>query len=144
MEKTFYMLLYRAFHAQRNYLRPYIGDLGLEIGQPKILAYLAKRGACCQKDLADYFQIDSAAVSRMLVALEKNGFITKKTDEESRRSNSIELTDKGYAAQQKWRLRCRETEKTMLRGFSENDKTCFAEYLARVYQNFREEKKDET
>ena len=57
MEKTFYMLLYRAFHAQRNYLRPYIGDLGLEIGQPKILAYLAKRGACCQKDLADYFQI---------------------------------------------------------------------------------------
>ena len=72
MEKTFYMLLYRAFHAQRNYLRPYIGDLGLEIGQPKILAYLAKRGACCQKDLADYFQIDSAAVSRMLVALEKN------------------------------------------------------------------------
>lgn len=27
MERTFHMLLYRAFHAQRNYLRPCFGEL---------------------------------------------------------------------------------------------------------------------
>ena len=29
MERTFHMLLYRAFHAQRNALRPVLGELGL-------------------------------------------------------------------------------------------------------------------
>lgn len=40
MEKTFHMLLYRAAHAERNYLRPYLAAIGLEVGQPKILGYL--------------------------------------------------------------------------------------------------------
>ena len=30
MERTFHMLLYRAFHAQRNYLRPCLGEIGLD------------------------------------------------------------------------------------------------------------------
>ena len=70
MERTFHMLLYRAFHAQRNQLRPCIGRIGLEVGQPKILTYLAKNGPCPQKQLAGYFEVDSAAVSRMLDSLE--------------------------------------------------------------------------
>lgn len=40
MERTFHMLLYRAFHAQRNFLRPSLGELGLGPGQPKLLNYL--------------------------------------------------------------------------------------------------------
>lgn len=55
MERTFHMLLYRAFHAQRNQLRPCIGRIGLEVGQPKILTYLAKNGPCPQKQLAGLF-----------------------------------------------------------------------------------------
>lgn len=46
MERTFHMLLYRAFHAQRNFLRPSLGELGLGPGQPKLLNYLmASSGA---------------------------------------------------------------------------------------------------
>lgn len=44
MERTFHMLLYRAFHAQRNFLRPSLGELGLGPGQPKLLNYLMNRG----------------------------------------------------------------------------------------------------
>ncbi len=143
MEQTFHMLLYRAFHAQHNYLRPCLGEIGLEVGQPKLVSYLAAHGPCRQRELADYFEIDSAAVSRMVDALEKGGFLTRKTDEESRRSNLIALTDKGYAAQQKWQEHCREMETTMLRGFSEAEKAQFADYLSRAYQNFRDRKKED-
>ena len=66
MERTFHMLLYRAFHAQRSYLRPCLGEIGLEVGQPKMLTYLANHEPCRQRELAAYFEIDSAAVSRML------------------------------------------------------------------------------
>ena len=51
MERTFHMLLYRAFHAQRNILRPYMRALGLGAGQPKLIAYLAEHGPCRQSEL---------------------------------------------------------------------------------------------
>lgn len=142
MERTFHMLLYRAFHAQRHYLRPCLGEIGLELGQPKLIAYLAEHGPCRQRELADYFEIDSAAVSRMLDALEKSGMITRQIEQGSRRSNWITLTDSGRQAQQKWQARCREMEDIMLRGFSEEEKAHFADYLSRAYQNFRDEKRE--
>ena len=55
MERTFHMLLYRAFHAQHNALRPYLAKLGLGFGQPKILGYLSRNGASSQRQLADYY-----------------------------------------------------------------------------------------
>ncbi len=42
MKPTFHLLIYRVFHAQRNYLRPLLGEIGLEVGQPKLLAYLSE------------------------------------------------------------------------------------------------------
>ena len=69
MERTFHMLLYRAFHAQRNYLRASLNELGLGSGQPKLVAYLAARGPCRQREMADYFDVDPATVSRMLDCL---------------------------------------------------------------------------
>ena len=74
------MLLYRAFHAQRNILRPDMRALGLGAGQPKLIAYLAANGPCRQRDLADYFEVDPAAISRMVDSLEKGGFITVEAD----------------------------------------------------------------
>lgn len=140
MEKTFHMLLYRAFHAQRNYLRPCIGEIGLEVGQPKMLAYLARNGPCGQRRLADYFEVDGAAISRMVDALERGGFVLRRTNAQSRRSNLIELTEKGRQANQRWEARCKEMEEIMLRGFTEEERAAFADALSRVYQNFRSQK----
>ena len=69
MEHSLHILLYRAFHAQRNYLRPSLQELGLGSGQPKLLAYLAARGPCHQRQLADYFDVYPANVSRMVDSL---------------------------------------------------------------------------
>ena len=85
MQESMHMLLYRAFHAQRNILRPYMRALGLGAGQPKLIAYLAEHGPCRQSELADYFSIDPAAISRMVESLEKGGFITVEADKSNRR-----------------------------------------------------------
>ena len=140
MEKTFHMLLYRAFHAERNYLRPCLETIGLEVGQPKLLGYLSTNGSCSQKQLASYFDIDSAAVSRMLDSLEKKGFITRKTDERSRRSNLVEITEKGLQAHKEWRRHCRETEAIMLQGFDaqkKNSLQSFSEERIRIFREIR-------
>ena len=111
MEKTFHMLLYRAFHAQRAALRPHMAELGLGPGQPKLLSYLAAHGPSRQKQLADYFDVDPAAVSRMVEGLRRGGFVTTRPDESSRRCELVELTEQGRArpgrnTAARWRSGC--------------------------------------
>ena len=139
MERTFHMLLYRVFHAQKNYMRPHIGELGLGIGQPKLLSYLADRSPCRQKELADYFEIDPAAVSRMMESLEKGGFVERQADGCKRRADLVFLTDRGREANRQWRIRGRQMEEQMLKGFSEQERAQFSEYLSRAYHNLKEE-----
>ena len=67
-------------------MRPQGAALGLGTGQPKLIDYLARSGPCSQKQLADYFEIDPAAVCRMLDALEKGGFVTRTAGRTDRRS----------------------------------------------------------
>ena len=85
MQQTFHILLYRAFHAQSSVLRPCLTKLGLGTGQPKILGYLSRNGASGQRQLADYYDVDPAAVCRMLDSLEKGGFVTRHPDEADKR-----------------------------------------------------------
>lgn len=143
MERTFHMLLYRAFHAQRNYLRPCFGRVGLGAGQPKLLVYLNSHGPCRQKELADYFEIDPAAVSRMIDALERGGFVVRRKDETSRRGDLAELTEKGQQAVQAWTEFCAQEEEQMLQGFTPEERKKFADFLVRAYRNLREGKEGE-
>lgn len=137
MERLFHMLIYRTFHAQRSYLRPAVTELGLGTGQPKLLTYLSKHGPCSQKELASYFEIDPAAVCRMLDTLERNGFVNRLAGPD-RRGGQVQLTDAGRQVQKAWRDRCRTMEQTMLQGFSEEEKKAFSDYLSRAYRNLRE------
>ena len=138
MERTFHMLLYRAFHAQRNALRPHRGELGLGAGQPKVLGYLIRNGASRQRQLAEYCEIDPAAISRMLDSMQKGGFVTRQADEENRRCERIQITDRGRAAYETWQGFCGEMEQRMLAGFTEEERTQFADYLGRAYRNLKE------
>lgn len=137
METTFHMLLYRAFHAQKNYLRPSLLKIGLGSGQPKLVAYLARRGPCRQRELADYFEIDPAAVCRMLDSLEKGGFLTRRADQSNRRADLVMLTEKGEQAARAWGEHCRQMEQCMLQGFSGEEREQFSRYLSRAYQNLK-------
>ncbi|HIY21578.1 MAG TPA: MarR family transcriptional regulator [Candidatus Flavonifractor merdigallinarum] len=135
MERTFHMLLYRAFHAQRSRLQPCLRELGLGPGQPKLLSYLSTHGPCRQRELADYFEIDPAAVCRMLDVLEKGGFVSRQPEEGSRRCDLFSLTTLGQAATAAWKRRSKEVEELALTGFSPEERAQFSAFLQRAYHN---------
>ena len=143
MEQTFHMLLYRAFHAQRNALCPALGELGLGAGQPKLLGYLKRNGPCGQRELASYCEIDPAAVSRMLESLEKGGFVTRRADDQDKRRDLIALTPDGERAYEAWGERCRAMEERMLAGFTPEERARFADDLGRAYRNLKTERGEE-
>ena len=137
MESGFHMLLYRAFHAQRSCLRPWRAALGLGPGQPKLIEYLARSGPCSQRQLATYFEIDPAAVCRMLDALEKGGFVARSAVKGDRRGGMVELTEKGRSAAAAWQHACGEMEQQLLQGFTPEEAERFAQYLRRARENLR-------
>ena len=147
MQESMHMLLYRAFHAQRNILRPYMRALGLGAGQPKLIAYLSEHGPCRQSELADYFSIDPAAISRMVESLEKGGFIAVEADKSNRRRKSLSATDRGREAARAWMAKRAQVEEIMLRGFSPEEREAFSACLTRALKNYvdwREEHPCET
>lgn len=135
MKTPFYSIVYRNFHAQRNYLRPFMETIGLSQGQPKILNYLVNHDRCKQVDLATSCDIKAATVSTILNNMEEAGLINRLNLVNDRRSGCIQITDKGREAQEKWMEHCIEIEKKSLANFTEEEKQQFIDYLCRMYQN---------
>lgn len=135
MKYAVHTLLARTGHAEQNYLRPYLGVLGLSPGQPKVLRCLYTNGPCSQKALASYCEVDPSAICRMLDNLEKNGFLRRQPSKTDRRTGEVSLTDKGITAFETWENQCLLLEEQMLKGFSQEEKDNLADYLARAYRN---------
>ena len=116
-----HMLVVRAYHAQTNYLRAQVAHAGLGPGQPKVLSYLAVHGPSSQSDIARFFEIDCAAVSRMFDSLLKGGFVRifKGSDARMRQA---ELTQKGHEALAVWEAACDEADDIMLSGLTEEER----------------------
>ena len=139
MEKTFHMLLYRAFHAQRAALRPHMAELGLGPGQPKLLSYLAARGVGVAGWGACGLVWEPAGGWGAVAGLGRGGCVTTRPDESSRRCELVELTGQGREARAAWAEHCRAMEERMLRGFDAREQELFADLLARAARNLRAE-----
>ncbi len=130
-----HMLVVRAYHAQTNYLRAQVAHAGLGPGQPKVLSYLAVHGPSSQSDIARFFEIDCAAVSRMFDSLLKGGFVRifKGSDARMRQA---ELTQKGHEALAVWEAACDEADDIMLSGLTEEERQALAKGLAHIHDSF--------
>ena len=73
----------------------------------------------------------------MLDALEKGGFVTRSVDQNDRRTGVVSLTEKGSRAATAWQQAADTVEQQMLAGFTEKEKTQFAEYFRRAYRNLK-------
>ena len=135
MKPTFNILLTRLARAQQERLRPLMENIPLSIGQPKVLRYLYDKKSCMQIDIANYYNIKPATVSRLLDGLEKDGLISRSQIAGNRRASAIAITQKGKAAYDKWVDYCQGVVDETLTGFSEEEKAQVSEYMQRAYAN---------
>ncbi len=75
--------------------------------------------------------------------MEKSGFVSRETNQKSRRSDLIALTEKGCQFAGIWKENYRVMEDIMLDGFTAEEKKKFASYLSRAYRNLRAGKEGE-
>ena len=88
-----------------------------------------------QKEIAARFDISPAAVANNLKKLEKDGYITRTTDDGDTRCNRIAITEKGKAILDKTKTLFEGVDEKMLEGLSQDERTLLFSCLARMKQN---------
>ena len=115
---------------------------GLYFGQLPIIEALRHNDGCTQKELADMLHVSPASVAVSAKRLEKNGLITRRTDENNARCNRLSVTEKGLTE----RARCREVfdmiDERALEGFAAEEMEMLDSFLSRMIVNLGGETDD--
>ena len=109
----------------------------LSIGQPKVLEYLLSNDGCIQKQIAENCQIESASATVLLLKMEKDGLIERKSLNNNRRSLHVYLTDIGREKALYTKQIFCNLDQYALEGLSEDEKKTLLELLDKVNNNLK-------
>ena len=113
-----------------------LAEMDLTASQGPILGYIAHRKeAPCSRDIEEEFRLSHPTVSGLLSRLEKKDFIEFRPDGLDRRCKRIYLLPKGKEFTETIRQTILETEKQMVRDFTEEEKEQFLSLLSRAITN---------
>lgn len=115
----------------------------------RLLVYLSRCEVMpSQKEIAARFEISPAAVANNLKKLEKDGYITRMTDDGDTRCNRIAITEKGKMILAETKTLFEGVDERMLEGLSAEERTLLFSCLSRMKRNLtslcEENKEDET
>ena len=68
---------------------------GKRMGQNRVLFHLYMHGDCSQKELQDFFRIQSGSMSELVLKLENNNHIIRYKNESDQRKFMLRITDTG-------------------------------------------------
>lgn len=140
MPLPFHVLVGKLLSAQKGAMAPYLAEESLSPGQPKILRYLTDHGPCKQKEIADFYVIEPATVSRILEHMHKQGLVLREHDQKDKRAAVVQISEKGKAVWKKMQTHFAKLEECELAGFSNQERQQFREYIARMYENLTKKK----
>lgn len=86
-------ILSRKAYKHKNF---HLNKYDLNAAEQPFLMALFEEDGISQETLSKYFNIDKATTARVMVSLEKKGFIIRKKDPNDKRVNLIYLTEKSY------------------------------------------------
>src|SRR5438876_9984265 len=64
-----------------------------------LLKYLWNQDGLSQKEIGEFMEIQSATVTRMVIRMERAGFVERRTDAEDERVSRVYLTERGRSLQ---------------------------------------------
>ena len=113
----------------------------LTFSQSQVLFQLRHEGgSMSQKDLQKRLKISHPTLTGLIKRLEAHDFISSAVDEKDRRNRIITVTQNADAFATELMHGRTETNRQMLKGFSEEEKKELEGYLQRIAMNLEEQK----
>ena len=110
-------------------------ELGLNLSEASLLAYVEESGALTQTRLAERLGIGRAAMGSVIDSLEKRGLVERNPDPDDRRVWLVDLTAAGKEMVQQVTERDLVLRKELRAGISRDDRQKLAEVLVALGNN---------
>lgn len=114
-----------------------VSKVGLHRAQYGVLFHLLHFEGT-QKQLAECFDISSAAMANILKKLECLGYITKISQKDDARCNVLSLTDSGRSVLEKSKALAQQVDENMFIGFSDDELEVFLNCLNKIQKNLND------
>ena len=116
----------------------------LTFSQSQVLWYIySNDGSITQKQLQNFLNVSHPTVVGLVKRLENNHFITTETDQKDHRNKKIQLTREALDFQKSLREHKEETDRIMLKDFSDEEKEELVRLLNKLYGNMKDTQKGE-
>lgn len=110
-------------------------DLGLNLSEASLLAYVEEMGALTQTRLAERLGLGRAATGSVIDALERRGFVERQPDPDDRRVWLVDVTAAGKEMVEQVNERDVVLRKELRNGLSREDRQKLADVLVRLGNN---------
>src|SRR3989440_13075797 len=135
IDHTYGLLIARLAHIHRIRLEEYLSKQHLHVGQEMLLKYLWNQDGLSQKEIGELMEIQSATVTRMVIRMERSGFVERRTDLDDQRVSRVYLTDSGRSLQHVVEQGWMALEQQILADFSLEERLLLRRYLEQIYLN---------
>ena len=103
--------------------------------QQHLLFYIVNHPGCTQKEIADFFALSKAAVTKSVKRMLKTDIVERHVNELDERKYALFATEKGQKLFESCLSTFDEVDSLTLKDFSEEDKEKFNEYLLKIMDN---------
>ncbi|WP_019505424.1 MarR family winged helix-turn-helix transcriptional regulator [Pleurocapsa sp. PCC 7319] len=136
-------LMVRVARAHRSLVSNALAEMGLHIGQERLLMELWQEDGLTQTELACRLCIEPPTLTKMLSRLEKTKLLEKRRDVEDGRICRIFLTDKGHSFQKPVTDLWLELEETILANLSVEERLLYRRFLMQICDNLESAKQSQ-
>lgn len=95
LDEQLCVAIHNASRAMNSCYRPLLDRIGLTYSQYTVMLVLWESDQVALRDLGELLHLDSGTLSPLLKRLERQGFITRRRDDDDERVLRVSLTDEG-------------------------------------------------
>ncbi len=133
----------RALEGMRSAAFRKLSDFGrLSGGRLPVINYIIKHEGCTQQEIANTFGVSAPAITAAVKRLEKDGLITRNTDEANQRCNRLLATDEGVRLAKTCREEIAQIDREFFGKFDDEQLSALNGYLETMIESYSGKKWD--
>ncbi len=129
------LLLVQICRAHRNIVAAALDEIRVHVGQEHVVYRLAIEEGIAQVQLAEALCLDASTVTKMLIRLQRDGVIERRTDPEDARVLRVYLTPRGRALVEPVIAIWSRVEARLMAGLTETEQVLLRRLLLQVLSN---------
>lgn len=120
---------------QRNNFDRKVADLNVTRSQWAMIAVVARYPGSTQRTIAEYLEMSEASAGRLIDRLCADGLLERRDRRDDRRARAVYLTEAARPLLETLGKIAGESEKTMFKGFSDDEVQQLLNFMNRIYDN---------